>query len=202
LGAGIDPGIALKPSSIGWNLNSRPSNHASSMLTTRPDICPIYTLKIIVTNWILFEFLKLLAERSALYLNLISTFSLRIIKLISTWDNIGSIRVFTILHSSILSISTILISSKQSGNRKFTFPMPKMLNFRCQFYQHFKHAFFKQKCLAKLFFSYSLPSSFFGANILAKKLLVKCWWNLLQYVTVPNVLVRIDPGGQILYMLR
>ena len=23
-----------------------------------------------------------------------------------------------------------------------------------------------------------------------------------QYVTVPNVLVRIDPGGQILYMLR
>jgi hypothetical protein len=39
LGAEIDPGIDLTqfPSSMGRDLNPRPSNRESSMLTTRPD---------------------------------------------------------------------------------------------------------------------------------------------------------------------
>ncbi len=42
LGAGIDPGNALTPfpSSIRWDLNPTPSDCESSMLTTRPEICP------------------------------------------------------------------------------------------------------------------------------------------------------------------
>ncbi len=52
---------------------------------------------------------------------------------------------------------------------------------RCQFHQHFTHAFCAQKCFAQLSSSYSLALYFFGAKILAQKLLVKCWWNWLQY---------------------
>ena len=52
----------------------------------------------------------------------------RITKLISTWDNTGSIHVFTILHLLIHLISTIPIWSKRSGNRKSTFQTLKMLN--------------------------------------------------------------------------
>jgi len=39
LGAVINPGMALTAflSSIGWDLNPRPSNRESSLLTTRPD---------------------------------------------------------------------------------------------------------------------------------------------------------------------
>ncbi len=46
LGAGIDPVMALAtfPSSIGWDSNPRPSNHELSLLTTRPDFCPIQVL--------------------------------------------------------------------------------------------------------------------------------------------------------------
>jgi len=42
LGAGIDSGMALTPfpSSIGWDLNPRPSNRESSSLTNRPDFRP------------------------------------------------------------------------------------------------------------------------------------------------------------------
>ena len=42
LGSGIDPGMALTPflSSIGWDLNPRPSNHESCFLTTRQDFRP------------------------------------------------------------------------------------------------------------------------------------------------------------------
>ncbi len=51
---------------------------------------------------------------------------------------------------------------------------------RCQFHQHFTHDIFVQKC----FCSFSLVKvwlfNFFGAIILAKKLLVKCWWHWLQ----------------------
>jgi len=41
LGSGIDPEMALTPfpSSIGRDLNPQPSNHESSVLTTRPDFC-------------------------------------------------------------------------------------------------------------------------------------------------------------------
>jgi len=49
----------------------------------------------------------------------------------------------------------------------------------CKFLQHFTRNFFTWKCFSKLFFSYSLALQFFGAKILAQKLLVKCWWNWL-----------------------
>jgi len=42
LATGIDPGMALTqfPSSIGQDLNLRPSNHEQSTLITRPDFSP------------------------------------------------------------------------------------------------------------------------------------------------------------------
>ncbi len=44
MGAGIDPGMGLKPfpSSIGWISNPQPFNCESSLLITRPDFCPVY----------------------------------------------------------------------------------------------------------------------------------------------------------------
>jgi len=51
---------------------------------------------------------------------------------------------------------------------------------RFQFHQHFTRGFLVQKCFSQLFSSYSLTLCLFGKRILAKKLLVKCWWNWLQ----------------------
>jgi len=54
-----------------------------------------------------------------------------------------------------------------------------MPHFRCQFHQHFTHAFFVQKCLEQLFSSYILALAKIQKK-LSKNALVKCWWNWRQ----------------------
>ena len=58
--------------------------------------------------------------------------------------------------------------------------MMRRSNSRCQFHQHFTSSFFIRKSFEQLFCTYSLGLYFFGARILAQKLLVKCWCNWPQ----------------------
>ncbi len=52
---------------------------------------------------------------------------------------------------------------------------------------YFLHATFLYESVLQLFCTYILALNFFGKRILAKKLLVKCWWNLLKVSTQSNI---------------
>jgi len=49
-----------------------------------------------------------------------------------------------------------------------------------QFHQHFTTSFFMQKYFSKLFSTYSFVFVICVERIIAQKLILKCWWNLLK----------------------
>jgi hypothetical protein len=73
----------------------------------------------------------------------------------------------------IRDLDTTLLKWFNSGSRKYL-PLT-----RCQFHQHFMLTLLYESVFLQLFSNYSLALLLFGKRILAQKLLVKCWLNLL-----------------------